>query len=137
MEKLHNFRSFKIFILQDFDKFFIPLFHFLNNIIFAGCTFKAKHFISALLQKQSGSWNAVLYYLAAALVMAGIINIVTTKVFPVTSHSCKDWTSSNNLNNLLYSHINIILSSNILLVFNTKTIETKFIVFAIDKGNLK
>ncbi|KAF6021969.1 hypothetical protein EB796_019718 [Bugula neritina] len=46
--------------------------------------------ISPLLQKQSGSWNAVLYYLAAALVMAGIINIVTTKVFPVTSHSCKD-----------------------------------------------
>jgi len=99
-----------------------------------GFTFKAKPFISALLQKQSGSWNAVLYYLAAALVMAGIINIVTTKVFPVKPHSCKDWNSSNNL---FYSHINIILSSNILLVFNTKTIETKFIVYAVDKGNLK
>jgi len=43
----------------------------------------------AIIQANSGSWNAVLYYLVGVLILAGIMDIITSKVFPIQVKLCR------------------------------------------------
>ncbi|KAF6021973.1 SLC16A12 [Bugula neritina] len=39
--------------------------------------------ITPIIRAKSGSWSAVLYYIVGTLLFAGIMNIITSKIFPV------------------------------------------------------
>jgi len=50
-------------------------------------------FILAVIQANYGSWNAVLYYLVSVLILAGVMDIITCKIFPVEvklSNCCRN-----------------------------------------------